>query len=121
MCNATTSYTCVTKQALDCLTRLINHDFDHKQWNKSNGFDIHITPQQNKYVSLKDEHFNRLTMTCAISLYYVDDMASFLQKYELVTNQLAFIVRCFLDLDFLKVMFCAGVLYILEINYVKFP
>ena len=51
-----------------------------------------------------------MTLTCAISLYHVDDVASFLQKYEHVTNQLACIVRCFLDLDFLKVMYCAGAL-----------
>jgi hypothetical protein len=92
------------------MTRFINHDFDHKPWNKSNEFDLHIAPKPNKSVSLKDERFNRLTLTCAISLYHVDDVASFLQKYEHVTNQLACIVRCFLELDFLKVMYCAGAL-----------
>ena len=110
LCNATTSSTSITEQALDCLTRLITHDFDHKPWNKSNEFDIHIAPRQNKSVSLKDERFNRLTLMCAISLYHVDDVASFLQEYEHVTNRLACIVRCFLDLDFLKVVYCAGAL-----------
>ena len=104
LCNATTSSTSVTEQALDCLTRLITHDFDQKPWNKSNEFDLHIAPRQNKSVSLKDERFNRLTLTCAISLYHVDEVASFLQIYEHVTNHLlACIVRCFLDLDFLKI------------------
>ena len=28
--NATTTASSVTEQALDCITRLINHDFDHK-------------------------------------------------------------------------------------------
>ena len=40
----------------------------------------------------------------------MDDVVSFLQTYEHVTNQLACIVRCFLGLDFLKVMYCAGAL-----------
>ncbi|CAH1261889.1 Hypp2477 [Branchiostoma lanceolatum] len=44
--NATTSASSVTEQALDCMTRLINHDFDHKPWNKSRDFDIHATTKQ---------------------------------------------------------------------------
>ena len=76
-----------------------------------NEFDLHIAPRQNKSVSLKDERrFNRLTLTCAISIYHVDDMTSLLQKYEHITNQLACIIRCFFDLDFLKVMYYAGAL-----------
>ena len=75
-----------------------------------NEFDIHISPKENKSVSLKDERFNHLTLTCAITLYHLEDVGSFLQKYEHVTNQLACIVRCFLDLDFLKVMYCVGAL-----------
>lgn len=98
------------EQALDCTTWLINHDFDHKPWNKAGEFDLHISPKPNKSVSLKDERFSWLTLTCAICLYHLDDVASFLQKYEHVTNQLACIIRCFLDLDFLKVMYCAGAL-----------
>jgi len=113
--NATTSATSVTEQALDCMTRLIDHDFDHKPWNKANEFDLHISPKPNKSVSLKDERFNRLTLICAISLYHDEDIASFLTKYEHVTNQLACIVRCFLDMDFLKAMYCAGALIGLHI------
>ena len=108
--NATTNASSVTEQALDCLTRLINHDFDHKPWNKSNEFDLHIAPKQNKSVSLKDERFNRLTLTCAVSLYHLDDIWSFLDKYDNITNQLACIVRCFLELEFLKVLYCTGAL-----------
>ena len=108
--NATTNASSVTEQALDCMTRLINHDFDHKPWNKSHEFDIHISPKENKSVSLKDERFNRLTLTCAVALYHYDDVVSFLEKYEHVTNQLACIVRSFQDLNFLKVLFCVGAL-----------
>ncbi|KAK6171675.1 hypothetical protein SNE40_018117 [Patella caerulea] len=108
--NATTNHASVTEQALDCTTRLINHDFDHKQWNKSREFDAFISPKKNKSVSLKDERFNRLTLTCAVMLYHYDDVTSFLQKFEHVTNQLACIVRCFQDLDFLKVLYASGAL-----------
>ena len=55
--NATTTASSVTEQALDCITRLIKHDFDHKPWNKSQEFDMHIGPKKNMSVSLKDEHF----------------------------------------------------------------
>ena len=43
-------------------------------------------------------------------MYHLDDVESFLEKIEHVTNQLACIVRCFLDLDFLKVLYCVGAL-----------
>ena len=108
--NATTKAESVTQQALDCMTRLINHDFDSKPWNKANEFDAHISPKKNRSVSLKDERFNRLTLTCAIALYHYDDLATFLDKYQHVTNQLACIVRCFMDLETLKVMFCVDAL-----------
>ena len=108
--NATTNANSVTEQALDCITRLINHDFDHKQWNKAAEFDAHIYPKKNKSVSLKDERFNRLTLTCAVAIYHFDDVVSFLDKFQHVTNQLACIVRCFIELDILKVMFAVGAL-----------
>ena len=108
--NATTNHASVTEQALDCTTRLINHDFDHKSWNKAKDFDEHISPKKNKSVSLKDERFNRLTLTCAVTIFHFDDVGSFLTKYEHITNQLACIVRCFHDLDFLKVLYVTGAL-----------
>ena len=107
---ATTHSNSVTEQALGCFTKLINHDFDHKPWNKANEFDVHIAPRKNLSVSLKDERFNRLTLTCAVALYHYDDVESFLEKYQHVTNQLACIVRSFMELDFLKIMFCVGAL-----------
>ena len=108
--NATTTASCVTEHALDCITKLINHDFDQKPWNKSNESDMHIAPKHNKSVSLKYERFNHLTVKCALTLYHYEDVSSFLEKYVHVTNQLASIVRCFLDLDFLLVMYCVGAL-----------
>ena len=87
--NATTTASSVTEQALDCITRLINHDFDHKPWNKSQEFDMHITSKKNMSVCLKDERFNRLPLTCTDTLYHFDDVASFVDKFQHVTNQLA--------------------------------
>ena len=45
-----------------------------------------------------------------VTLHHLDDVASFLDKFQHVTNQLACIVRCFLYLKFLKVMLCIGAL-----------
>ena len=47
-------------------------------------------------------------MYVCVTLYHFDD--AFLDKFQHVTNQLACIVRCFLDLEFLKVMLCIGAL-----------
>ena len=46
--NVTTTTTSMTDQALDCSTRLINHKFDYKPWNKSNEFDTHIYSRPKK-------------------------------------------------------------------------
>ncbi len=110
--NTTVRFTSVTEQALNCITRLINHDFDHKPWNKANEFDIHIAPMKNLSLNLKDQWFNRLIFTCAIALYHYvyDDVVSFLEKYQHVTDQLAYIVHCFLEVGSLKILFCAGAL-----------
>ena len=89
---------------------MVGHAFDHKSWNKAKEFDAHIAPKLNKVMRQQDERFNRLTITCAIVLYHIDDVESFLERFEHVTNQLACIVRCFLDLEFLKVLYCAGAL-----------
>ena len=67
MINATTTVTGVTEQALESLSRLMNHTLFHKPWVKSNKFDFHIAVRQNKSVNLKDEHFNRLSATCVVS------------------------------------------------------
>ena len=42
-------------------------------------------------------------------LYHFDDV-SFLDRFQHVTYQLACIVRCFIELEFLKVMLCIDAL-----------
>uniref|UniRef100_A0A0L8FLC5 Uncharacterized protein n=1 Tax=Octopus bimaculoides TaxID=37653 RepID=A0A0L8FLC5_OCTBM len=108
--NVTSSSSWVTEQARDCMTRLINHDFDHKSWTKAGEFHKHIQPRVSKSVALKNERFNHLTLTCAIALYHLDDVASYLVKYDHLTNQMACIVRCFIDLETLNVLYCTGAL-----------
>ena len=83
------------------MTRFLNHDCKHKPWNKLT-FDLYIAPKQNKYLILKEEQLNQLSATCAVILYHVQVIISFLDKYEHVTKKLACIVRCFLAFDFLK-------------------
>ena len=69
--NATTTACNVTEQALDCITRLINHDFDHKPWNKSQEFDMHITPKKNMSVSLKDEQNSLIICHLRVQLHFI--------------------------------------------------
>ena len=75
--NATTTASSVTEQALDCITRLLNHDFDHKPWNKSQEIDMHTTSKNNMSVSLKDERFNSLPLTCTCALHFITLMMLF--------------------------------------------
>ena len=109
--NATISHESVTEQFIDCATRLISHDFDHKAWNKATEFDLHIEPRKNLAVSLKKERFNRFVYLCAVTLHHEADLREFLQKYDTITNTLACIVRAFQDVEFINVfLVCAAVL-----------
>ena len=44
--NATTSHETVFKQYIDCLTRLVSLDFDHKSWNYPKEFSLFISPKK---------------------------------------------------------------------------
>ena len=48
----------VTENWVDCLLRLVSHDFDHKQWNKAEQFDLYIHPKQNKAKRLQKRDSN---------------------------------------------------------------
>ena len=50
--NATTTASSVIEQALDCITRLINHDFDHKPRSKSQQYVMHIAPKKNLHIGM---------------------------------------------------------------------
>lgn len=114
--NATALASSVNKQVLNLITRLINHDYDHNRWNKSNEFDPFIAPKKNILSSLKDERFNRLTLACAITVHHLVDVEEFLRKYGQATNQTACIVRRSLDLNFLKVLYITRALISLQLK-----
>ena len=99
----------VTENWLDCLLRLVSHDFDHKQWNKAEMFDMHIGHKKNPAKTLQKERFNSLVYSCAVALYLDQDVTDFLLKFQTITNQLACIVRCFEQLDYVRVLAAVGV------------
>jgi hypothetical protein len=86
--------------------RFISRDFNHKPWNKFMEFSIHIHPKKNISLRLAKERFTRLSYLYALTLYYDKEVFDFLSKYDNITNNLACILRCFEDMDFLRV-FCA--------------
>lgn len=56
--NATISHDSVMEQYIDCTTRLVSSDFNHKPWNKSTEFDIYLGDGiKNKAKALKKEMF----------------------------------------------------------------
>ena len=108
--NATSYTLTVTEQSLNCISRLISREFDHEPWNTAKEFDLFIAPKKIKSVRMRDERFNRLTLLHAITLYHLKDVDRYLTKFEHVTNQLGCIVQCFLDINFLKALYCTGAL-----------
>lgn len=59
----------VTQQWLNCLLRLVSHDFDHKSWNKACEFDLFLAPAVNPAKRLIKERFNSLVYSCAVALF----------------------------------------------------
>ena len=93
MVSATTSHDAILEQYLDVAMKLISKDYDHKPWNYSALFEKHIHPWTNYAVGFKTHQFERFVDTCAYAVHHRNDLESFLDKYEIVTNTLACIIR----------------------------
>ena len=70
----------VTEQWINCLLRLVTHDFDHKAWNKADEFDAFIFPDKNPAKRLIKERFNSLVYSCALALRLDSQVTDFLAK-----------------------------------------
>jgi len=73
-------------------------------WNIAREIDLHylhISTGKQNYVSLKNEWFNRLSLNLLILVYNIEDIQSFLDKYEQVSM---YHVICFRKIDFLKLV-----------------
>ena len=108
--NATNSHDSITEQYMHCAVNLFSPELNHKSWNQSSQFSIHIAPEKNLAVGFRKERFNRFVYLCGVILYLDPFIWSFLSKYEHVTNNLACIVRAFEDVEFLKVHLAVGAL-----------
>ena len=94
----------VVEQWMDCLTRLVSHDFDHKSWNYADEFDIFILPLKNLAKRLQKERFNSLVYTAAVVLWLDKHVTDFLSRCTNITNNLACIVLDFERLDYIRVL-----------------
>ena len=99
MVNATMTHDTVTEEFLDIMMHFISKDFDHKPWNYAEQFGTHIAPKKNKSVQLKKERFNRFAYACTCAVCHMEDLWTFLDKYEHVTNNLVCVLRAFQDVD----------------------
>lgn len=108
--SATNTHDSITEQFVHCVVNLFSPELNHKSWNQSSQFSIHIAPAKNLAVGFRKERFNRFVYLCSVILYLDPFIWSFLSKYEHVTNNLACIVRAFEDVDFLKVHLAVGAL-----------
>ena len=107
----------VMEQWIDCLTRLVTHDFDHKSWNYSAEFDIFISPLKNPAKRLQAERFNSFIYTALIALFLDKHVSSFLSKFTNITNSLACLLRSFENLDYLRVL--AAVVVVIGVHLVE--
>ena len=80
-------------KVITCLCSFINNDYSSKPWNRQQHFDVFISPKKNKFLSLKDHHFNRV-FDCYINiLYHLDDIKLYLDKYSNILNIVAILDR----------------------------
>ena len=100
----------VTEQYIHGIVNLFSPEMNHKAWNQSDDFNLHIAPEKNLAVAFRTERFNRFIYLCAVLLYHDNHVWTYLQKYENVTNTLACVVRAFEDIDFLKIHCAVGAL-----------
>ena len=107
----------VVEQWMDCLTRLVTHDFDHKSWNYSEQFDIFIAPLKNPAKRLQKERFNSLNYTAMISLFLDKHVSDYLNKFTNIITSLACIVHSFEGLEYLRVL--SAVIVIIGVQLVE--
>lgn len=108
---------CVVQQWMDCVTRLVTHDFDQKSWNYADEFDIFIRPLKNPAKRLQQERFNSFVYSAAVVLWLDWKVSNFLGRFSNITNQLACLVRSFEPLDYLRVL--AAVIVIVGVHLVE--
>ena len=100
----------VAEQWIDCITRLVTHDYDQKAWNKAKEFDLFIAPLQNPAKRLIAERFNSLVYTCLVTNWLDAYVSDFLARYTSITNSLACIIRSFESLGYVRVLSAMGVI-----------
>ena len=100
----------VTEQYIHCIVNLFSPEMNHKAWNQSDDFNLHIAPEKNLAVGFRTERFNRFVYLCAVLLNHDHHVWTYLQKYENVTNTLACVVRAFEDVEFLEIHCAVGAL-----------
>ena len=100
----------ITDQWINCLLRLVTHDFNQKSWNKSEEFDVFIHPATNPAKRLIKERFNSLVYSCAVTLSLDTKVTEFLARYTNITNSLACIVRSFESVEYLRPLAAVGVI-----------
>ena len=90
-----------------CLSKFINNNNSSKPWNRSRHFASFTAPKENRSLSLKGHHFNRIT-ECALALFYhLDDIGKYLDKFTNVVNGMSILHRTFADMEIIKPIYAA--------------
>ena len=95
-------------KAITCLSSFINKDFSAKPWKRQSHFESFIARKKNESLSLQDHRFNRLFECCTSLIYHLDDIKSYLDKFQNIINGVSILNRSFLDMEILKPILCAA-------------
>ena len=100
----------VTEQWLNTTLRLVTHDHDHKARNKADKIDQFIFQKKNLAKIQIKERFKSLVYSCALANFLDSNVIGFLNKYTNITNSLAYVVRSFEEIEYLRNLSAVGVI-----------
>ena len=94
-------------KSLKCLSNFINNNYSSKPWNRSGHLASFIAPKENRPLSLKDHHLNRISECALALLYHLDDIHKYLDKFTNIINGMFILDRTFADMEILQPTYAA--------------
>ena len=94
-------------KSLKCLSNFINNNYSSKPWNRSGHLASFIAPKENRPLSLKDHHLNRISECALALLYHLDDIHKYLDKFTNIINGMSILDRTFADMEILQPIYAA--------------
>ena len=96
----------IVGQFVDCITRLVGMELNHKPWNRSEEFKRFCIEQDVCYEMFlyKDERFGCFPKACAVCIYCKDTLQNFLMTNTNIDNRLACLVPDIIEQDYAQLL-----------------